>query len=171
MLLMESLLPAELTSSTVLENVSTVIRSLIVALVYNNRTAIRMTKRCSGAGTKRLWVAGIDIYVMVMECVLPRLTMLPKMRFRLHFITWSSMPKGLTYCIPWLIQDSTLLRMIVGNVFPSKETPVKPEPKFGPMIAILWRQASAGNGVICNHHIINMGIWKSKNEFTSVLFF
>ena len=130
---------------------STSIRQLTAVLVYNNRTAIRMTKQCFGAGTNCLWVAGIDIYAMVTVCVLPRLMILLTIRFRLHIFIMTSMVKGLTYLIHWLIQDSTLLRMIMESASPFKETRIKLEPKFGPMIAILRRHASAGNGVISEH--------------------
>jgi len=110
-----------------------------------------MTKQCFGAGTNCLWVAGIDIYAMVTESALPRLMILLTIRFRLHIFIMTSMVKGLTYLIHWLIQDSTLLRMITESASPFKETRIKPEPKFGPMIAILRRQVSAGNGVISEH--------------------
>ena len=146
----------------VLENVSTLIRKVMTVLVFNNQTVIQMTTRCFGAGTKCPWVAGIDIYVMVTECVLPRLIILLIIRFRLHIIIMTNMLKDLTYSIHWLILDSTLLRMIMKNASPFKETRIKTEPKFGPMIAILRRRVSAGNGKICNHYVSDIGIWKCK---------
>ena len=147
---MQLLLPAELNLSTVLENVSTLIHKLIAVLVFNNRAAIRMTKNCFGVGTRFPWVAGIDIYAMVTKCVLPHQAILPITRSRLLLPTLTRKPKGLSYRIHGVILDSTLLRMITESVSPLRITRIKPELKFGPMIAILWRRVSAGNGVICS---------------------
>ena len=119
-------------------------------------TQLRTLQRLDGVGMNSLWVAGIDIYAMVKECVLQQKPTGMVVDIKLHTITWTRLVRSFTSLAHpgfYVIKNDYGMCLSVHEnkdrngapVFVSDSNPTRD---------------SSGNGYITSSHIINMGNFK-----------